>query len=198
MKYALVTIALVLVLAAVYPGNVTRLPPGVVVYEEPEQTPAADGATWRVKDYTITPLADYHIRARVLLTERYWMGREADLSPLDLTVGWRRLSDQKVLDRIVFTKQRRAFVYRPKDSDEWPVPAAEIVSHTANMHLIPATPEVEAALKSFGEADIVDLSGQLVEVTAPDGWRWRSSLSRTDDGPHGCELMWVKQAALRR
>jgi hypothetical protein len=66
------------------------------------------------------------------------------------------------------------------------------------MHMIPATAEVEAALKSFHDGDLIDMEGQLVEVTAPDGWHWRSSLTRTDSGPGACELMWVRQAGVVR
>ena len=199
MKPVLVSFALLVVAVAyIWPGNVTKHAPGVLVYDEPDQSLIGNGTPWNVKGYSIKPLADYRVRARVLMTERYWMGREADLSPMDLTVGWRRMSDQAVLDRIAFTRQRRAYCYRPREGNDWPIPAAEIISHSANMHVIPATAEVDSALQSFQECDIVDLSGQLVEVTAPDGWRWRSSLSRTDDGQGACELMWVREAAVRR
>jgi hypothetical protein len=197
-KPLLVSFALLGIVAAyLWPGDVTKHPPGVLVYDEPAQSVIGNGTSWHVKDYTLKPLADYRIRARVLMTERYWMGREADLSPLDLTLGWRRMSDQAVLDRISFTRQRRAYCYRPKGGSDWPIPAAEIIARSANMHLIPATAEVDAALKSFHAGDVIDLSGQLVEVTTPDGWRWRSSLTRTDDGQGSCELMWVREAARR-
>jgi len=194
MKYALASIIVLVVLVELWPADIGTLPPGVLVPEEPRQTIATSGEPWKLKDFSIKPLADYSIRARVLMMERYWWGREADLSPLDLTLGWRRMSDQSVLEQIAFTRQRRAYCYRPKASDKWPIPAAEIISHSANMHLIPATPEVDAELKSFHAGDVVLLAGQLVEVTAPDGWRWRSSLTRTDEGQGACELMWVKEA----
>lgn len=196
MKPVLASCALLVVaLAYLWPGDVTRQPPGVLVFEEPRQTLATSSAPWLVKNYSIKPLADYSIRARVLMTERYWWGREADLSPLDLTIGWGRMSDQAVLEQIAFTRQRRAYCYRPKGGNNWPIPAGEIVAHSANMHLIPATPVVDSTLKSVRPGEIIELAGQLVEVTAPDGWHWRSSLTRTDSG---CELMWVRNAGVRR
>jgi hypothetical protein len=191
MRSILVSLGLLVVVVAwIWPGNTVRRPPGVLVYEEPDQTLIGNGTSWTVKGYTIKPLADYRIRARVLMTERYWFGRESDLSPIDITVGWRRMSDQAILDQIVFTRQRRAYCYRPKGTD-WPIPIGEATSHSANMHMIPANAEIGHALQSVREGDIVEFAGYLVEVTAADGWRWRSSLSRTDDGPHACELMWV-------
>jgi hypothetical protein len=156
------------------------------------QTNTSRGTPWKLKDFTVTPLAEYRIRGLVLARERYWLGRESDLSPLDLTLGWRPMSDRAVLDRLIFTRPRRAYEYRPKEGN-WPIPLPEIVSHSANMHLIPAGPGIDAGLKAVSEGEIVDLTGSLVEVTHPDGWRWRSSLVRTDDGPHACELMWVTE-----
>ena len=46
----------------------------------------------------VTALANFHIRARVLLTEHYWWGDDAAVSPVDLTLGWRLMSNQEVLD----------------------------------------------------------------------------------------------------
>ena len=193
MRSILLSLALLVVaLAYMWPGNVPKYPPGVLVTDEPDQSTIGNGTPWQVKGYTVKPLADYHIRARVLMTERYWLGRESDLSPLDLSVGWRRMSDQKILDQISFTREHRAFAYRPKERD-WPMPAGEINEHSANMHLIPATAEIRDALQSIHEGDIIELRGYLVEVTAPDGWHWRSSLTRTDTGPGACELMWVAE-----
>jgi hypothetical protein len=181
---------LVFAVAYMWPGNVTKYPPGVLVADEPEQSAASSGQSWEVNGYTVKPLADYRIRGRVLMTERYFLGRESDLSPIDFTLGWRRMSDQKVLDEISFTRQRRAYCYRPKGSD-FPIPAAEVNSQSANMHLIPANAEIERSLRAIVEGDIIELRGYLVEVRAADGWHWRSSLTRTDSGQGACELMWV-------
>jgi hypothetical protein len=181
---------LVLAVAYIWPGNASKYPPGVLVTDEPAQNGATNGKSWEVKGYTIKPLADYRIRGRVLMTERYSLGRESDLSPLDLTLGWKRMSDQKVLDEISFTRERRAFCYRPKGSD-FPIPAADINSQSANMHLIPANAKIEKNLRAVNQGDIIELRGCLVQVTAPDGWHWRSSLTRTDSGQGACELMWV-------
>ena len=100
------------------------------------------------------------------------------------------MSDQQVLDAVSIYRQRRAYCYRPKGS-AWPIPFEEINAQSANMHLIPADDRVLHDLRSVNEGDIIELRGYLVEVTAADGWHWRSSLTRTDSGPGACELMWV-------
>ena len=186
---------LVAVVAYIWPGNEPRYPPGVLVSEEPSQS-ATSRTPWETKGYHVTPLADFRLRGRVLLTDRYFFGREADLSPLDVSVGWGRLSDQSVLDRLIFLRERRAFSYRPKSGD-WPIPAGEITTHAANLHTIPANKDVLHTLRSVQRGNLIDLSGYLVQVDATDGWRWRSSLSRGDTGPGACELVWVERLDVR-
>ena len=39
--------------------------------------------------------------------------------------------------------------------------------------------------------DRVRIDGWLVQVNAPDGWRWRSSLTREDSGGGACEVVYV-------
>ena len=39
-----------------------------------------------------------------------------------------------------------------------------------------------------------DLSGSLVRAKSSDGWRWVSSMSRSDRGNGSCELIYVEQA----
>jgi hypothetical protein len=128
---------------------------------------------------------------RILLRDRYWLGRESDVSPLDLTLGWGRLSDTAVLDRLSMNRGHRSFIWRPK-SAEMPLPQREVTTHTANIHIIPANQELADALARLRKGDLVELDGYLVEATAKDGWRWNSSLTREDSGPGACELMWVE------
>lgn len=172
-SFGLICIACFVLIALFWPGGEVRRPPGVLVPEEPSQV--------------------YHIRARVLLTERYWFGRESDLSPLDLAVGWRLMSNQEILDGLRLYSLHRAYMWTGRN-DRLPAKEDAIITHSANMHLIPAGRDIEATLKSLRRGDLVDLRGYLVQVDAPDGWHWRSSLSRDDTGNGACELMWVDGA----
>lgn len=60
------------------------------------------------------------------------------------------------------------------------------------MHMIPANDEIERQLKSIRAGNMVHLKGFLVEVTGKDGFRWKSSLTRTDTGGGACELVLVE------
>lgn len=186
-------IALLLILAFAFdwfPNEIHR-PPGVLVADEPDQRDIANGIPFQYKNFRITPLADFHLRARVLMRERYWLGREAELAPVDLTLGWRLMSDQRVLDQLEIYRGFRSFYWRPKAQAQ--ASHEDIASHVANMHMIPATDGVDSTLKSIRPGNLIDLDGYLVLAETAGGWSWRSSLSRTDEGPGACELVWIEK-----
>jgi hypothetical protein len=159
-------------------------PPGVLVAEEPTQAAASD-KSWRKSGFTITSLAQFHIRARVISTERYWFDEGSRLSPIDFMLGWGPMSDQSVLDQIAFRQGMRWCTYKPNGKN-FPLPMDDINTHSANMHLIPADRQVETELKRVSVGDIVDMRGYLVQVEGANGFKWRSSLSRTDTGNGAC------------
>jgi len=164
--------------------------PGILVEEEPQQRLTKNPRFWEKDGYVITPLAEFEAKARVLHVMRYSRGRESDLSPVDLALGWGPMSDQQVLDQISITQSGRWYEWHAKTL---PVPRNVITASSANMHIIPAGNDVEETLESIRKGDIIRLTGYLVEVRAQDGWGWRSSLTRTDDGNGSCELVWVQQ-----
>ena len=74
------------------------LPPGVRNGETPLQTGVPSSLRRFDKDgYALTPLAGFSIEARVLSREDYRFGREAELSPTDLALGWGRMREDAVL-----------------------------------------------------------------------------------------------------
>lgn len=167
--------------------------PGETAPDAPVQRSAGDAPPMAKNGYRITPLARFRIDARVLSKETYRLDREADLAPVDLALGWGPMSDSAVLDKVRISQGNRFYFWHV---DTFPIPREAIVSHSANMHLIPADRRIEARLKDVRKGQIVSLSGYLVEASAPDGWHWRSSLSRTDSGAGACELVWVEDLAV--
>ena len=166
-----------------------RHPPGIVVEEPPIQKDLKEEKKWKHDDYLITALAEFEMTGRVLIAERYWSGRESELSPVDLTLGWCEGSDTRLLEKVDFYKLERYYRY------EWDDPSVDrnvLRENTANMHMIPATDSVDTILKSVGREDIVHLRGYLIEARATDGWSWKSSLTRKDQGNGACEVIWVE------
>lgn len=180
--------ALLILYWLISPGEV-RHGPGVLAPKEPEQRGLEGAATWQASGYTFRPLADFRIEARVIRREDYWLGRESELSPVDFVLSWGPMSDQRVLDGLHITQRGRWYHWQAR---QLPIPRREIESHSANMHMIPADREVRSLLDAVRSGDLVRIRGYLVEVQAPDGWRWRSSLSRSDTGNGSCEVVWVE------
>jgi len=142
-----------------------------------------------IEGATLQPLAGFSVEARVLGREDYRMGREADFSPTDLALGWGRMTEDAVLAQLDISQSGRWYRYRWKADP--PIPVDEIVRSSANMHMIPADDAVAAALRDVRARDRVRIDGWPVQVTTPDGWRWRSSLTREDSGGGACEVVYV-------
>jgi hypothetical protein len=165
-------------------------PPGALVQAEPDQAALDNARPLARNGYRIQPLERFALDARVLGAERYRFGREAELSPVDLALGWGPMSDTAVLEKISISQGNRFYYWRV---DEFPIPRREIELNSANMHMIPANDDVARRLASVRTGSVVRLEGYLVEASAEDGWRWRSSLTREDTGNGACELVWVER-----
>ena len=68
--------------------------------EDPRQERTRDTAGFEFKNYKITPLAEFSIKAKVLSMKNYNWGRSSDLSPADPALGWENMSDEAVLESI--------------------------------------------------------------------------------------------------
>lgn len=145
--------------------------------------------SFKLRQAELQPLAGISLEARVLSREDYAFGREADLSPTDLALGWQRMADETVLSRLEVSQSARWYHYRWQGDP--PLPPDELARSSANMHLIPADAAAAAALSRVRPGERVRIDGWLVEANAPDGWHWRSSLSRDDTGRGACELVYV-------
>lgn len=84
--------------------------PGVVVSAAPVQEDISGASPFAYKDYTVTPLARFALEARVLAKEAYRLDREANLAPVDLALGWGRMSDEAVLGRLSIGQSRPLFL----------------------------------------------------------------------------------------
>jgi hypothetical protein len=170
--------------------DIVELGPGVKVTDAPEQRKIIKGDRFDFKGYQITPLADFIIKAKVLSKKNYSLGSESDLAPTDLALGWKNMSDEAVLNKIVITQSGRWYYWR---ANSLPIPRSQIISQSANMHLIPEDDYIESAIKQVKQGQIVEITGYLVRVSSKEGLRWQSSLSRDDSGAGGCEIIFVKR-----
>ena len=167
--------------------------PGVLAPNDPRQELLQDGPHWQLGGYDVHALATFSLRARVLSVERYRLDRESDLAPVDLALGWGPMSSNAVLDTLDISQGFRFFSW---SSREPMIEPGEVNRHSANMHMVPLDAYVRSILLDARRGNLVDLDGWLVEARGKDGWRWRSSLTRTDVGNGACELVLVQTVRL--
>jgi len=191
---------LLLVIYAVLSGpKGTPVSEPVIATEDPVQTllPATDPIIWHDEESTwhIIPRATYRMAARVIKRKRY-SDEESSLIPWDLALGWGQISEPQMDEWISWSQSNRSL------SAEWigplplPFPEDYVRDHAANVHIIPATNNLLRALASLKVNDLVLLEGILVDV---EGGRvdepkvFRTSLTRSDLAPGGCELFYVER-----
>ena len=128
----------------------------------------------------------------MLRKEIYRLDGGASLAPVDLGVGWGPMSDTRVIDELEFSQMGRFLYWRPKRAGDFPVPVQLLVTHAAQMHLIPASPELDSRIRKLRPGQLVTIGGYLVDVRGPGGFTWNTSLTRTDTGNGACEIVWVE------
>ena len=161
----------------------------------PAQSPVPTGLSpFKHPQGRLQPLAGFSVDARVLSSRRYQDDREADFAPVDLALGWGRMRHDDVLSMLQVGQQNRWYYTRWTESP--PIPINQVRLESANMHMIPANRDIAQALSAIKPGQRVRIDGWLVEVQAKDGWRWRSSTTRSDHGPGGCEVIQVCAVAV--
>ncbi|MDX9758226.1 MAG: hypothetical protein RBU27_03610 [Bacteroidota bacterium] len=174
----------------VWPDPVIERAPGALCPEMPVQTPPSRATPWLHGDFMITALADYEISAVVLSREEYHSGKAAELSPVDLALGWGRMSDSFVYEKLDISQGHRWYKWEPDGLE--PIPRREIERSSANVHILPANESVRDALDEVHRGSIVRMQGSLVKATMSNGWHWVSSTTRDDTGDGACEVFWVE------
>lgn len=168
-------------------------PPGILAPDSPAQERVPEGPNWRIAGHELRGLARFAVAARVLSAERYRFDRAAELSPLDLALGWGPMSASEVIGTLDIRQASRRYLW---SSDAPRIGPESIALHSANMHMIPATAEVRRELLRARPGSLIRVIGWLVEVRGDDGWTWRSSLTRRDRGDGACEVVLVQRVEL--
>lgn len=172
----------------------TQHPPGVLVADAPAQTDLPSAEVFEHGDFRLHPRAQFRLDARVLHQAIYRFDEGAALAPVDLLLGWQRMSDSAVLAHFRFSQ---SFRWGRWKVDAFPIPEGEIQRSAANMHMIPADAAIERVLRRLRSGDLVRIEGLLVDARrARDDWRWNTSMTRNDTGHGACELVYVQSIEL--
>ena len=183
-----------IVLAVVYwlfiYESVTIHKPGIIIPYIPDQTNPSIKQPFKVDQFSYKVLADMKVEAKVLGVEKYRHDAFSEISPIDLALGWQKMSDQAVIDTIDISQSGR--FYRWKMNKNAGIAPSEVTISSANFHIIPASEQVKNTLKDVLRGDIVSMTGHLVYVkNEQTGTQYRSSLTRSDSGPGACEVFYV-------
>ena len=170
-----------------------RVPPGVVAPAAPVQEALDPPPVFPAKDHQFVARARYDITARVLRKEIYRIDGGANLAPVDLGLGWGAMSDSRVVEQLEFSQMGRFLYWRPKDWTTFPLTPRQTIAQAAQVHAVPADDGIDGALRKLRPGQLVRLTGYLVDVRGPGGFRWSTSLTREDTGDGACELMWVER-----
>lgn len=150
------------------------------------------------KGVKITKLATYEITGRVMGMEYYYFGSGANkISPEDLVLAWGPAATDKYAKDIsvkIGSNDRFAnFSITGDYANDYKDKAGDYIS---NNHIIPMNNRLKSILKKIRKDDVVQIIGYLVKCEG-DNWYWGpSSMSRTDDGAHACEIILAESIAI--
>lgn len=163
------------------------LGPGILAPDAPVQL-AATPALRELDGFRLTTRANFTVRGKLLSKRRYRWDDLAPVVPWDFALAWGPMSDEAVLAGTRLVQGDRRMFWHLYDL---PLPLAVIEHHSANVHLIPATPAIGEQLERAQTGTIVELRGELVDLSLPDGGLIPTSLSRRDRGAGACEILFV-------
>jgi hypothetical protein len=172
------------------PVRALSQPPGRMVAESPPvQKAIKAGSSISFSGAQLTPMADFSFDARLLSTKWYRFDASARFSPVDLGIAWGKMSDSANIDALTWGHGGRFLTYRYQNAP--PIPQAEIMQQVANIHVLPANPNVLRQIAKLRPGQRIVGKGKLVNLNHPDGFTWNSSLTRDDDGGGACELLYL-------
>lgn len=179
-------------------------PPGVLV-PEPPRVSDTDHASWIGDDgLHYRPLKRLRIRARLLSRSNVKLGSWADISPVDLGLGWGRMSDSSIIEQLNLgqynapiggTRFLTFSIRQDAPLRGWSRAERDaLFAQLTHVHAIPANDSVDKALRGLRPGQVLTLDGQLVRISKPSGRvLLNSSLVL---GDHNCEVMWVESVSL--
>lgn len=163
---------------------------------EPIQEELSSSKTFNTDiGFTMSAQHSYKISARVLAVEKYGWDKGSLISPVDLALGWNKMSDKKLLDKslIAFSQGTRFYFWRTPSFDV--LSRKEIETNSANVHIVPENDKIkDYILEKVSKNDLIYMEGYLVDVKqelAGKSWYWKTSTTRNDTGAGACEIFYV-------
>ena len=196
-KFIVIGIVIFVVILLVYKYQTMPVPAGeaagvIDVHLEPVQTPYSGETFYKEFDgtkFTLEPVATFSGSFLVVSTRYHYHSPTDKLSPVDLCVMWGELTKPEHREHVGFSIQAARWCSVNWDASIG-LDKEYILSHFANIHLIPVNENVLKALKSVKTEQSIYVEGFLVNVYRDNKCIWRTSLSRTDSD---CEFLYLTE-----
>jgi hypothetical protein len=179
-------------------------PPGILVPELPRVSDT-DRRPWTGDGgLHYRPLKQLTIRARLLSRSNVILGSWAHISPVDLGLGWRRMSDSGIIEQLDMSQYNTLIgntrfltfnIRQDAPMRRWSAAERDAVfAQLTHLHAIPSDDSIEKTLEGLRPGQILTLDGQLVQVSDPGGQVLLTSSLVLGD--RNCEVMWVESLDL--
>jgi hypothetical protein len=155
----------------------------------PVLTPVNPSFTVEHQGCTLEAAMKCHYEGRVLAVKGYHGDAAATISPMDMVIGWEKMSAPLVFETLTFNQHERvAYLEGPLD-----VRVALVAYNTmwTQLHLIPADAAIERDIVDILPGTIVRIEGHLVHITGSQ-LDWPTSTSLEDTGLGACDNVWVE------
>lgn len=148
---------------------------GMLVDRVPREVPleSGDGLTLRRGDIRITGISRIDLEGIVLSRRDYTVDWRADVSSIDVVVGWKSMSDPAIVNDIAVSQAGRSYNLRPVSDTA--TSKAVLLFESANLSLFSTRKDVAAELAKTRPGDIIRVEGYVVDTKMSDGRVWESS-----------------------
>lgn len=159
---------------------------GIQIHSDPFQTDIKSEIFY-FKGYEIKKLKAIDVSAKILSTKKY----NLEIAPIDLALGWKKMSDQQNLKDIDISQHGRWYYWRTEKKLE-NISIKEIETQSSNWHVVPANDNIKERILDLDKNDLIRMKGYLISVKDSGKVIFNSSLTRNDTGAYACEVIFVE------
>lgn len=164
--------------------------PGVMSPKTPEITSLTWHEPFTFKGARVIPKKVIEAEVRILDKKRYFFDSFSRYSPLDVIVGWNKMSDERNVNYIYYSLSNRSFKSRYIKA---PIEERIIYTESDLWHLIPSTSEIDEMVKQLREGHIIKIKGLLVDISNESGFNINTSTRLSDQKNTKGYAVWVEE-----
>lgn len=158
----------------------------------PYQKMLATPVVFSIKGFKLEGVAQFNLKAHILGIKEYKNDNKSAIAPMDMVAGWGLMSNPETLKFLRITQNNRQYHWF---SSSRHLLRQDIETNSANIHIIPANPDIKNLLLQSQPGQTVQLKGYLVNVYG-NSLQWKTSLTREDTGEGACEIFYIKSARI--